>query len=91
MWCAINYSGNCIPVMKWTRGNKQIVDDEVFNINTSNRVTSSVTIRLESSDDGVTFMCKTTVSGNKGPRRPLAANIPLYQYVWSVKTNVSCK
>lgn len=89
--CTVNYIGNWIPVMQWTGGNEQNVYAQVLYFNTPTRVTSSIAIRLESSENGVTFTCKTsfdpmaTVNGNNRPGEALATR---FQYVWSVIDNI---
>ncbi len=60
MTCTVNYTGNWIPVMEWTRTGGQGIDDHIINTNTSTTVTSSLITQLRSSDNGVTFTCKTT-------------------------------
>ena len=99
MYCTVNYTGNWIPDLEWPSSNGRTIDAYMYFVytNTSTTVLSSITMQLDSSDDGVTFTCKisfrpiTTINKTTIPGESLATNIPLYQYVWSVKLNVTCK
>ncbi len=61
MCCTVNYTGNWTPDLEWSTSNGQTIDANFVYMNTSSTVSSSVTIQLDSSDDGVTFKCTTSL------------------------------
>src|SRR6218665_1515159 len=65
MWCKVNYSGNYILDMEWTRNDGQTVD--TYNTRSSlesRKVTSSLIKELASSDNNVTFTSKMSLNPN---------------------------
>lgn len=98
MWCTVNYTGNWIPVMEWTRSNGQTEDSNITYSYTATTVTSSLITQLNSSDNGVTITCKTSfkptstmTSSTRRQGEGHATNVPNYQHLWSFTTNVSCE
>lgn len=95
MWCEVNYTGNWIPIMEWTRTDGKTIDADIVYINTSTTVTSSLITQLSSSDNGVTFTCKTTfnvtstkISIIRRPGEIMAPNVPSYQQTWNFTVNM---
>lgn len=98
MWCTVNYSGNWIAVIDWTKNDRQMTDTDSIYTNTSTTVTSLLTTQLSSSDNIVTFTCKTTFNETlpkfKTTLKPddvVATNVPGYQFSCNATTNVLCK
>lgn len=97
MWCTFTYAENWSLVMKCTRNNEQTVDADIRSTLESRKVVSSIIIQLASSDNGVTFTCKTSLCQNTTNSSPAkgdethATNIPHYQHSWNYTVNVSCK
>ena len=89
MWCKVNYSGNYILVMEWTRNDGQTVDTYTRSSRRSSKVTSSLIKKLISRDNNVTFTCKTSLNLNSTNGIPAgvditkATNIIYYQYSWN--------
>lgn len=84
--------------MDWTGNEGQIAEASILYTNTSIKVASSLTMQLTSSDNKVTFTCKTSfkpmstkISITGKPNEALATNVPHYQHLWNFKFNVSCE
>lgn len=97
MWCAISYLGNYRPFMEWTVSTETAIDADVFYTNATT-VTSSLTIQLNSRNNGATFMCKMSFKPNSTkiirtprPTDTLANNDPQYQLLWNLTLNVLCE
>lgn len=97
MWCTFAYAENWSLAMECTRNNEQTVDADIRSTFESRKVVSSIIIQLASSDNGVTFTCKTSLSQNTTSSSPAkggethATNIPHYRHSWNYTVNVSCK
>lgn len=90
--CTVGYTGNWSPYMVWSRndGINITAMSKVIQNNTS--ITSTLTLSMNSDDNGVTFTCKTAFTHSTEIETKLQARkMPKYQFVWNFTADVLCE
>src|SRR6218665_4104277 len=59
LYCTVDYTGNYSPNMEWSRNDGKSISSMSKDIQRNTSITSTLTLRLNSDDNHVTFACKT--------------------------------
>ena len=86
MTCSIMYSGNWVPVMRWTnsKSNHTFADDDITLTTSDTTVTSQLTVTASADLNGSQIVCVTYFTQPSTSLSTTATNVPSYMDIWTL-------